>query len=277
MMRVFGLLLILTFLSHMLYSYSQQVNMTVYYGGEVNVSISEFVNSTPRIVEIKSLGTPLFLTASQSGQPLTVNYTPPYINVLVYKPGIINVSYITETLTQKVVIGANFLWEFKVNASGYSNLTITLPQYSFPLAFDLNTINLLKGYKVNNFTYTLMFQGGYISFNYTVIPPTSTNTIINPPQNSFTFLYYILPLIAIIPIAVFSYNRFRRRGEREVLDERDAVILRSLEKGEKSFSELMKELNIPKSSLHRRLRRMIKEGYIEEEVRKGVTYYRKKK
>jgi len=61
----------------------------------------------------------------------------------------------------------------------------------------------------------------------------------------------------------------------EYLDDRDKLIINTLrERGDLTASELIKYTGIPRSAIYRRLKRLIKSGYIEQ-VKLGVkTVYR---
>lgn len=67
----------------------------------------------------------------------------------------------------------------------------------------------------------------------------------------------------------------RRKGEGpEYLDSTDKEILRVIEKlGEASARDIMSHTNLPKTTLYRRLNKMISMGIIGTKAKSGITYY----
>ncbi|MCS7106636.1 MAG: winged helix-turn-helix transcriptional regulator [Acidilobaceae archaeon] len=85
---------------------------------------------------------------------------------------------------------------------------------------------------------------------------------------------------------VLGYLYFRKgRGQKgasqaetilEGLDARDRAIMQSLERGELTAQDLMRETNIPKTPLYRRLEKLERMGLIEKVQRGAVTFYRRR-
>ncbi|BAB66089.1 helix-turn-helix transcriptional regulator [Sulfurisphaera tokodaii] len=104
----------------------------------------------------------------------------------------------------------------------------------------------------------------------------------------------ILLLIAdIVLISLIVYFFLRRRKEArkvesaeeenaelvtDVLDERDKLVLNALKDGSFTLAEIIRKTGLPKATAYRRLKKLVKLGYVEEVRERGkIRYVLKKK
>ncbi|QGR18427.1 helix-turn-helix domain-containing protein [Sulfurisphaera ohwakuensis] len=117
-----------------------------------------------------------------------------------------------------------------------------------------------------------------------------------PTQKSESTEYQLIILLLIADIVLISlivYFFFRRRKEArkveleeeentelvtDVLDERDKLVLNALKDGSSTLAEIIRKTNLPKATAYRRLKKLVKLGYVEEVRERGkIRYVLKKK
>jgi uncharacterized membrane protein len=59
----------------------------------------------------------------------------------------------------------------------------------------------------------------------------------------------------------------------DVLNERDVIVLESFKKGAKTLSEAVKATGLPKSTVYRRIKKLVKMGLLAEKREKGKIWY----
>lgn len=59
----------------------------------------------------------------------------------------------------------------------------------------------------------------------------------------------------------------------EELDDRDAIVLEAFKKGARTLSEAVKYTGLPKSTVYRRIKKLVKLGYLEERRERGSIWY----
>ncbi|XDF43412.1 helix-turn-helix transcriptional regulator [Saccharolobus solfataricus] len=59
----------------------------------------------------------------------------------------------------------------------------------------------------------------------------------------------------------------------EVLDERDTIVLEAIKKGTNTLSDIVKQTGLPKSTAYRRVKKLVKLGYVEEIREEGKVRY----
>ncbi|MQL56236.1 helix-turn-helix transcriptional regulator [Acidianus ambivalens] len=118
-----------------------------------------------------------------------------------------------------------------------------------------------------------------------------TYTQTNLHTSSFSPAFFILAIVLSDSSLLFFFLYYIRRnkrtkeeGEKEEeiqigLDERDKVVLDAIKKsgGTSTLSELVKQTNLPKTTVYRRLKRLVAMGYVEEVREKGKVRYVLKK
>ena len=59
----------------------------------------------------------------------------------------------------------------------------------------------------------------------------------------------------------------------EELDDRDMIVLEAFKKGARTLSEAVKYTGLPKSTVYRRIKKLVKLGYLEERRERGSIWY----
>ena len=143
----------------------------------------------------------------------------------------------------------------------------------------VNVSGSIQSFSLVNDEIVIVFNGsGYlelIDVSNASVTTTPTESITTPPtQWVFVVIAILLTLVAI-GLLIW---KTRSRALMEYLDDRDKLIINTLrERGDLTASELIKYTGIPRSAIYRRLKRLIKLGYIEQ-VKLGVkTVYRLKR
>jgi len=182
----------------------------------------------------------------------------------------LKIRYITNDLTNKT--GEEWTLSYK---SSWSTGVI-LPEEAMVLEVNPETFDV----DIINNTAVLIFPPGTVTIKYMIIPGTAEP----PPPGNYPplisgdiFIYILLPLLAIAAaVILIKLLRSKRKIkiEKHILDERDSQIIKVLEDhGELTAKEIMEKTGIPKTPLYRRLKRLVKQGYLEQKTLSGVTYF----
>lgn len=59
----------------------------------------------------------------------------------------------------------------------------------------------------------------------------------------------------------------------EVLDERDTIVLEAIKMGTNTLADIVRQTGLPKSTAYRRVKKLVKLGYIEEIREEGKIRY----
>ncbi len=140
---------------------------------------------------------------------------------------------------------------------------------------------------------TLLVGGGEIIIEYVLAPEEPPEAVggggnasqppgdegVPPNKDGLSSTYLLLILLIVAGLAsILGYRYLRRREEAskilEESDERDELILKALEEGPKTASELIEITGIPKSPLYRRLAKLEEQGLIERVKIGGRRVYR---
>jgi uncharacterized membrane protein len=134
--------------------------------------------------------------------------------------------------------------------------------------------------------YNITFENtSKVTVLYTYYPQTNLHT------SSFSPVFFILAIVLSDSSLLFFFLYYIRRNKRtkqeeekeeEIqigLDERDKVVLDAIKKsgGTSTLSELVKQTNLPKTTVYRRVKRLVAMGYVEEVREKGKVRYVLKK
>lgn len=135
--------------------------------------------------------------------------------------------------------------------------------------------------------YNITFENtSKVTVLYTYYPQTNLHT-----SSFFSPEFFILLIVLSDSSLLFFFLYYIRRNKRtkeeeekeeEIqigLDERDKVVLDAIKKsgGTSTLSELVKQTNLPKTTVYRRLKRLVTIGYVEEIREKGKVRYVLKK
>ncbi|MEM1508516.1 MAG: winged helix-turn-helix transcriptional regulator [Thermofilaceae archaeon] len=272
---------------------TSKVSITILDGGMAQV---KYVVYTEGLIEltIPLVGIPdpslLLFVTDEFNEPLAyeLNNTLGTINVVCIDTNEIRISYYTQTLTYKMgkIWYVNFSSPYMVNITLPPNTTvtylnkapeeITIVKNSMSFLFEPGEI--VVGYV---FMYTPYQQPSSESQQDGVSRPSeqpkgsSTET---KGLLEFTIQYAIVfaAILALVLIAVLVIRRKAMKEALEKLSEEDMLIINGLKKmGGGAFqSELQKVVNLPTTTLWRRLKRLEDMGLIIVEKRAGRNYIR---
>jgi len=111
---------------------------------------------------------------------------------------------------------------------------------------------------------------------------TTTTTEAPPPGGIDNLTLIIIAAVIVAAVLVFTALLIKKRKSRPTiegelvggLDDRDRAILEALKGGEMSLSELARKVNLSKSVVWRRVRKLVSEGYLTKRDVGGKTFYR---
>lgn len=268
--------IILIFTLSTIVSYSQEsytiegVFINVYEDGSTQVTYVIKVSNPPINITVESLGKPFYIECISGDTVVPVDIEDSKISFTAYNE-YVNLTYITEDLTSKQ--GDEWTLSYILSSSSY----IFLPEDALiyqvkPSNFDITII----GDKV-----ALVMPPGDIEVKYVIYPaPQEQPGKPKPtPVGLGDWIYLVVVIIGII-IVVSGVFLIKRRSAEPVikyqaLDDRDRMILDKLrELGDATAKDLMDATGVPKTPLYRRLKRLLKDGYIDVYKKDGVKYYR---
>ncbi|AOL17727.1 transcriptional regulator [Sulfolobus sp. A20] len=238
--------------------------ITIYYNGTVEAklyNVSQFILIGYNVTNLKVVGAQYNL----SGNMLYLrNYTYAYA-LITYK-----------AVFPKGVIQANENGNYSmiillpINAS----ISYIIPQ---PSSFTIN----------NNF-YNITFYTNKVTILYAF-----STALIQKSNESNIELYLIGGLVgsdAILASLIFLVLRRNKTREEvddqsinvdivpNILDERDTIVLEAIKMGTNTLADIIRQTGLPKSTAYRRVKKLVKLGYIEEVREEGkIRYVLKKK
>ncbi|HWQ16587.1 MAG TPA: winged helix-turn-helix transcriptional regulator [Sulfolobales archaeon] len=232
------------------------------------------------------------IPGSISVSPVDVVIQPlPNNTIAILKPrGIskIDISYIGSINVSDGIIMASIKypqWADNLTIRVHRNIVlISVPTNitSFSIFGEYVIIGLAKGSRWDlEYTVAQSTPGTVSSVETPVTGGTRavTATQITAPAASVPILAAPLLLVGLIVGAgliaslIIFIRRHRSEGP-EYLDSTDREILRVIEKlGEASARDIMSHTNLPKTTLYRRLNKMISMGIIGTRAKSGITYY----
>ncbi|MCY0860557.1 MAG: helix-turn-helix domain-containing protein [Sulfolobaceae archaeon] len=265
---VIPLLMIIPFISTVAFSSSGFVN--VYYNGTVNAvlynNVSQFILIGYNVTGLKVIGAEYYLA---NNTLYLKNYTSSYA-VIQY-----------DATLSRGVIQVDEKENFTIMI--YLPTTVTI-SYIYPQPLSIGV--------TKNGLYNISLYSDRVILLYT------TQSI--PVQRggggeSNIEIYLLLGLVVVDVVLAYLIVQTLRRGRREeriaevqedkidmisseTLDERDTLVLEAIKMGTDTLAEIIRLTGLPKSTAYRRLKRLVKLGYIEEVREKGkVRYVLKKK
>ncbi len=267
--------------------------------GVAEVYVIFNVNDAPTVIVHKPLGTPFSYYAYylSTGNPAPLEYNGSLVLGADIN-GTVVLVYLTEDLTRKE--GA--LWG--LNMASQANVAIVLPENTIPLHIEPNPLYV----GLNDSRVVVLLPPGNISIEYTlyVASPKTTKPSTSPqPTSTLTHAETASPTksetsppptetakaptiglwLALLAITVgvavgVLYKLHTRKGSISyILDERDREVINAIKElgGEATASQLLAVLKIPKTSLYRRIKRLLKLGFIEEIKAGGRKIYKLKR
>ncbi|WP_230937906.1 helix-turn-helix domain-containing protein [Sulfolobus acidocaldarius] len=147
-----------------------------------------------------------------------------------------------------------------------------------------------SSFTVVNNLYNLTFKNvSQITLLYASSPSPQVTV---SQQNNLVFPIIIALVIIDAVLLYFLVRLFRRRNveivtqgaedeevnlSNETLDERDTMILEAIKMGGNNLTEIMRLTGLPKSTIYRRIRKLVRLGYVEEIRERGKVRYSVKK
>jgi uncharacterized membrane protein len=281
--------LILTFISLSRSSLAQpQVTITLSEAGiakveylvptEGNLSVTVLLLGTPDptlgVTVVDERGLPLAFDTDQTGR---------YLTVATLNSSQVYVSYYTQDLTSK----SGIFWIISVN-SPYP-LKVVLPVNATPV--DMNILPT-KIYSIGR-NLAIEYPAGSLQLKYVILyqpatspPPPGTQPPASPTKQEtgtskglFEVVWPLLPYLVVlaaifVALAVFLALRGKRKSELVELGEEDLAILDALRKagGAMFQGELQKAVNLPPTTLWRRVKKLAELGYVKIEKKAGRNY-----
>lgn len=275
---------------------ASRVSIEILDGGMARVRYTAYTEGVAEL-SIPLVGVPdpsfLLIVTDEFNEPLAyeLNETLGTINVACIDASEVRISYYTQTLTYKV----GKIWY--VNFSSPYMVSLTLPPNATVIYLNKvpEEITLVKG------SISLLFEPGEVVVGYVFVytplqqppsepqqdgvskppeqPPEGTGKVAAEPKALLeSVAHYAIVIIAILLALTVAVAIHRRRTKRvlERLDEEDVQIIEGLKRlGGGAFqSELQKVVNLPTTTLWRRLRRLEDIGLIVIEKRAGRNYIR---
>jgi len=222
--------------------------------------------------------------------PVSYNSSSNSVSVITLNSSTVTISYVTNTVTAKY----RELW--LVNFTSPRPVKVLLP----PNATLSGVYTSFTSLRVEKGRLLLEFPAGAVMLSYVLLPaqlpqappkpaetgaPTPAQPTSPPPQpapqpaqpeRGLPYLWLAVAIAAIMAaVVVAALLRLRRRVPAE-LSETDLEILRVLQSagGGMFQSELGARLNLPTTTLWRRLRKLQRLGYVVVERRSGRNYIR---
>ncbi|QGA55281.1 helix-turn-helix domain-containing protein [Sulfolobus sp. E5-1-F] len=256
-MKILLLLLLPLITVPVIISHSSVLN--IYYNGTVEAELSgnvnQFVLIGHNITNLKVIGAKYNL----SGNILYLTPTTTNTTVFIYYNAIL----------PKGVIQINEHYNATINVYLPLNSSIS---YISPQPYSFNIIG-------NNYNIT------FINTNNVILLYTFSSHI-STTQNEIELPIIIGGLIgsdaALITLILFLLRRksveIKEEEESvdfvpEVLDERDTIVLEAIKMGTNTLAEIVRQTGLPKSTAYRRVKKLVKLGYIEEIREEGKIRY----
>lgn len=240
---------------------SGQQSATIYYNGTVVVqlnNVTSFHLIGNNVSNLKVIGSRFNLTGDylyfHNGTKVTISY---------------------DTYFPNGVINANepYNLTFYVLIPSYYSLV-----YVSPTPVSLET----KGS-----TYNLTVKGNSLDVLFSTAKPTSGGGL---SQEDLTVITILIVTDSILAFVIFEYLRMRRskskgdienvredREEAELatqeLNDRDLLVLEAFKKGSKTLADAVRVTGLPKSTVYRRIKKLVKLGYLIERREGGKLWY----
>ncbi len=205
--------------------------------------VEEVLDVSDVVMEVPLLGDPSYITVlDEEGLPL--NYTIEN-QTLVVDAGastLLNITYDTQSLTSK----QGMVWSFNLTENLSSPIRVKLIGAPDIVGISSIPLSIKEGSNYLEFVMRTPFSIEYV---YTS-PPVEN-------KEETPYLYVISIIVALIVAFLWWFNAKRRSRRTEYsLDSVDLSILSTLTSGDKTLSELRRELSIPKTTLWRRAKRL---------------------
>ncbi len=252
----------------------------IYINNDGSAIIEEILHCSKLLedVSVTTLGKPIYVKVSSEDECIPFNITDNTISfIVIYE--YVNITYITLDLTAKV----NETWILKYS-SPHSTIVV-LPNDTIPITIEPTNVDIvLVGKRIG-----MKFPPGNVLVKYIILPKSIVTSIrtfkykVTSKVEGKEFNGLILTLTIALPIAsivgvTFYLFLTRRSGAlrgRLPIDEVDKKILEVLNKyGELSLKEIQHKTGLPKTTLYRRLRKLVNLGLVEVRTIQGLSQYR---
>ncbi len=238
--------------------------ITIYYNGTIEAklyNVSQFILVGYNVTDLKVIGAQYNLSG----------------NILYLR----NYTYSYALVTYKAVFPKGVI---QVNENGNYSMIILLPinasiSYIIPQP---------SSFTINNNFYNITFYTNKVTILYAF-----SSALLQRSNESNIELYLIGGLVgsdtvlASLIFLVLRRNKAKEKVEDEslnvdlvpnVLDERDTIVLEAIKMGTNTLADIIRQTGLPKSTAYRRVKKLVKLGYIEEIREEGkIRYILKKK
>ena len=268
------LILSLILVQNNLLVYSYNVSSTILVVNlDGSVEVSQIITgfNPGENITIKLIGEPFYIEATSSGIPQPISINSSTVTIIAPIGEEIKLEYLTYEITNKTGV------EWTLSYTSEWPTSVIFPEEAVilevtPEDFDVDIVNN---------SVAMVFTPGDVTITYVIVPVKGGEPEgpAGPPLKlDENFPLYITIILLLGLGSYILYKKLRGRSsipiELTYLDERDEQILEVLSKeGELTARELMEKTGIPKTPLYRRLRRLVKQGYIKQRSVSGVTYY----
>jgi len=238
----------------------RKLDLRIFENGLVMVNATLVASSTPLKLEL--LGRPLKslppLVFDENNNPLSYVEKGAYLLIFnVTKGSEVNVMYFTHDLTFK----EGPIWTFKVDAP--TNFSAILPFGA--VVVDLSSVPLLIDFKGSSLLIKMPSGPQYVKYVLTLVAQRPRPQ--NEGPDTLKLLLLVIPVTAASILLAYLL-KFRRRPEYLLTPEEKALIDALKRRGGKAYqSDIASELNLPKTTLWRIVRRLELRGYIKVEKR----------
>ncbi len=275
---------------------TSQISMAVYPDGLVEVNYTILTNGS-QTLSVYLVGEPLeaygILVVDSNNNPLAyeINKSTGVMDIITLGAKKVFISYVTESLTSK----SGETWTLKYVAPLSSTVYLppgALVTYIAPVPQAVDAVDNMP---------VLVFPPGPIKVEYVILrapskptqqggtsttsqqgqgtQPTQQPQQLQKPTGAWQGLpWYFYVAVGIIIVAVIGGIALALSGRRSIdtseLSEEDIAILRALESlgGEAFQSDIKKIVNLPTTTLWRRIRKLERLGYVKIEKRYGRNY-----
>lgn len=265
-----------------LYTYAQEPpRVLVDIGGDGVVQVYITIYGDQSRDEIISIDLPV------NPIPGSINVSPPDVipqmlpnnSLAILKPA--GVSRIDVGYIGYINASAGILSTYIRYPSWAGNVSVRIHRNVIPITIPEN----ISGFKIfGDYIIIDLQRNTTWNLEYILAPQIETATQPQPAlqgeareQETQRLLVMGIIAVAIAGGGTASYFLFRRRGRKKIseyLDSTDREIIKAIEKlGEATAKDIMDITNLPRTTLYRRLNKLVDLGIIGAKAKSGVTYY----
>ena len=254
------------------------VFLRVYEDGVVEVNMTLTSDPFMPSINVYLIGNPTDLLIVDENNTL-LTYELKDNNLTIYTLGAkkVIISYFTQSLTYKF----EEIWT--LNITSPYNLTVIMPPNAIILSLNDVPSSIISKDNVTIFS----FREGAVTISYTIplIRPTHTPPSTSDKKKAKELLFLnslLLPIISAISVTMLLILLHRKLRSSKILtslsEEERAIVEALRRRGGKAYQyEIARDVNLPKTTLWRHVRRLSQMGVIELEKHGKQNYLKLKK